>query len=91
MLDTTALPVDHRKYLSLFCEALTESAVKLDDGTVISHEEVVTQLNRDFLSYGCGIGIDGGGRFKVGSYSHILSFNAQVWNATSSIYQQYQA
>ncbi|CAG7825781.1 unnamed protein product [Allacma fusca] len=77
LIDTSSLPVDQRKYLSLFCEALTESAVKLDNGEIISHEKVVAELNRDFLSYGCGIGIDGGSRFKCGSYSHIISFNAQ--------------
>ena len=94
LLDTTSRSVEQRKYLSLFCEALTESAIKLESGEILSHEQVVAELNRDFLSYSLGVGLDGGSRFKCGSYSHILAFNAQVkignttWAGNVEIHQK---
>jgi len=82
-MDSSALTLEQRKYLTLFTEALTESPVKLEDGTLLSYEDVVAALNRDLLSYACSVGIDGGGQFKCGSFSQNFSLTCQVSNFPS--------
>jgi len=77
-MDTSSLTLEQRKYLSLFRELIVESPVLQDDGSTMSFEEVVADLSRTWLSYGCSVGIDGGGRFKCGSYSHTFLMTNQV-------------
>lgn len=78
MLDTTGLSHEHKKYLPVFREYVTECPILGDDGTLIPFEEVVAAMNREMLSYGMGGGIDGGGRFECGSYSHLLALGMQI-------------
>jgi hypothetical protein len=77
-MDTSSLNYEQRKFLPLFREVLVESPVMMEDGIVLSFEEVVADLNRTWLSHGCSLGIDGGGRFKCGSHGHVFTLNSQV-------------
>lgn len=78
LMDTTSLTLQQRKYLALLRELIVESPILQDDGSSMSFEDVVADLSRTWLSYGCSLGIDGGGRFKCGSYSHTFSLTNQV-------------
>jgi hypothetical protein len=78
MMDTSSLSLQQRKHLALLRELIVESPVSKDDGTIMSFEEVVAELSRTWLSYGCSIGVDGGGRFKCGSFSHTFLLTNQV-------------
>lgn len=83
-MDTSSLSYEQLKYLPLFREVLVESPVLLDNGTVMSFEDVVADINRTWLSHGCSLGIDGGGRFKCGSYCHSFTLNCQVCGSTEA-------
>jgi len=78
LMDTTSLSKEHKKYLQVFREYITESPILADDGTVIPYEDVISAMNRELLSCGMDLGIDGGGRFRCGSYPHILSLGLQI-------------
>jgi Zn-dependent M16 (insulinase) family peptidase len=51
IMDTTPMAIVMRPYLELFLEAVYELPIKLDDGTVRTHEEVVSQLEADTVSF----------------------------------------
>jgi len=76
-LDTTCLTPEQRKYLPLLQDLWTESPVREDDGRVLNFEDVVATLDRTWLSYGCGMGLNGGG-FKPGSFNHIFALTCQM-------------
>ncbi|CAL8125775.1 unnamed protein product [Orchesella dallaii] len=78
LLDTTSLSKEHKKYLQVFTEYITESPILADDGTLIPYEDVIAAMNRELLSCGMHLGIDGGGRFKCGSFPQVLSLGLQV-------------
>jgi len=81
IFDTSAISKEQKKYLPLLRELLVESPILDTDAEpnkLIPFEEVVANLERTWLSYGCSMGIDGGGRFKCGSFSHTFVFNNQV-------------
>ena len=77
-MDTTGLSKEHKKYLQVFREYITECPIMSDDGTIVPFEEVVAAMNRELLSCGMELGIDSGGRFKCGSYSHLLALGMQI-------------
>jgi len=70
-----------KKYLPLLTELLLESPIldtDTDPNKLIPFEEVVVNLERNWVNYGCSMGIGGGGRFKCGSFSHTFVFSNQV-------------
>lgn len=78
LMDTTKLSKEYKKYLQVFREYITECPILSDDGTLIPFEDVVAAMNRELLSCGMEVGIDGGGRFKCGSFQHILALGLQI-------------
>ncbi|XP_053381490.1 uncharacterized protein C05D11.1-like isoform X2 [Mercenaria mercenaria] len=76
MLDSTCLPQDLKYFLPLYCELLFESPV-LRDGVLVSHEEIISQLEADTLSTESCIGVDGG-NFSCGSFPQVVKMKIQV-------------
>ncbi|OWF39921.1 uncharacterized protein C05D11.1-like [Mizuhopecten yessoensis] len=77
LLDSSSVPRDLRLYLPLMCQVLFESPI-LRDGELISHEEIVKQLEADMLSYGGGLGVTGGGNFSCGAYPQVVDLQLQL-------------
>lgn len=73
------MPINLRLYLPLLLETLLESPIERD-GVLIPHEEVITQLQDDAVTFSQQIGVSGmqGHRFKCGIYSNTVSVNLQV-------------
>lgn len=69
---------DMRPYLPLFLELILESGIKRGE-EVLSHEEVVEQLEADTISVATKIGMKGSSRrFSCGSYSDSAVLAIQV-------------
>lgn len=77
-MDTSSVPLELRYYLPLFLETILESPIRRGDN-VVSHEDVITELNNDTIRNDSYIGNgSNGGRFSCGSYSHTASVFLQV-------------
>ncbi|XP_060600571.1 uncharacterized protein C05D11.1-like [Ruditapes philippinarum] len=79
MLDSTCLPQELKYFLPLYCEILFESPI-LRDGVLVSHEEIISQLEADTLSTESCIGVNGG-KFSCGSFPQIVMLKIQVEKA----------
>lgn len=78
LLDTSSVPIDLRYYLPLLLETILESPIRRD-GQLISHEDVITELNNDTISNDSHIGTGSrGGRFSCGPYSNTAVIFLQV-------------
>ncbi|XP_039278670.1 uncharacterized protein C05D11.1 [Nilaparvata lugens] len=77
MLDCSSLSKSDRLYLPLVFEMLAESPV-LRDGAVVSHEQVVAELENDTVSLASHVGFEGGTRFECGPYSQTAFLSLQV-------------
>ncbi|XP_067661811.1 uncharacterized protein C05D11.1-like [Haliotis asinina] len=76
LLDSSTVPQKLKYYLPLFCEVLLESPI-LRDGKLVSHEEVIAQLEADTLSSSVGLGVRGG-KFSCGSFPQVASVELKV-------------
>lgn len=77
-LNTEQLSAAQRPLLFLLLDLLTESPVRLADGTLLSHEEVVTALERDTISLGTYIGLESASQFSCGPFSDSCTLMLQV-------------
>ncbi|KAL4219134.1 hypothetical protein ACF0H5_021716 [Mactra antiquata] len=76
LLDSSCLPQDLKYFLPLYCEVLFESPV-VRDGVLISHEEVISQLEADTLSTSTGLGINASS-YNCGAFPQIVKIKLQV-------------
>lgn len=79
LMDTSNISSELRIYLPLLLETLLESPVERD-GQLISHEEVIAEIQNDTVAVGTQIGLCGmsPGRFKCGVYAHTVAVLLQV-------------
>lgn len=78
LLDTSSVPIDLRYYLPLLLETILESPIERK-GRLVSHEDVITELNNDTISNGSHIGTGSrSDRFFCGPYSNTASVFLQV-------------
>ncbi|VEN47404.1 unnamed protein product [Callosobruchus maculatus] len=77
LLDTSSVPSELRSYLPLMLESLLELPLERD-GKIISHDEVVAQLNDDTVNSSTSIGIGSHGMFTCGSFSNSATLVLQV-------------
>lgn len=77
LMDTRAVPPSLRMYLPLYLDSILESAV-MRDGTLVSHETVVAELEQDTIAAATSLGIGGGGHFACGAYCQTASLTLQV-------------
>ena len=45
---------------------------------LVSHEDVIRELEEDTISKGCGLGVGGGSPFKPGSFATLLTLEFKV-------------
>ncbi|XP_041369326.1 uncharacterized protein C05D11.1-like [Gigantopelta aegis] len=76
LLDSNSIPQALRYYLPLFCELVTESPV-MRDGVLVSHEEVIAQLEADTLSADCSVGVHGS-KFSCGQIPYLVTLSVKV-------------
>jgi Zn-dependent M16 (insulinase) family peptidase len=72
LIDTNALDTELRVYLQLLTSLLFELPLAASDGSIMSREQVILELNRDLLEFGSSLGINGAD-FEPGSFSQYLS------------------
>ncbi|XP_060071887.1 uncharacterized protein C05D11.1-like isoform X2 [Ylistrum balloti] len=77
LLDSSSVSRDLRLYLPLLCQVVFESPI-LRDGELVSHEEIVKQLEADMLSYGASLGAISTGTFSCGAYPQVVHFQLQL-------------
>lgn len=75
-LNTASLATQDRSYLMLLLEMLLETPIR-KNGELIPYEEVVAALERDTISSGTSLGLEGG-TFSVGPFSHVAALILQV-------------
>eukprot|EP01119_Soliformovum_irregulare_P011911 TRINITY_DN3047_c0_g1_i2.p1 TRINITY_DN3047_c0_g1~~TRINITY_DN3047_c0_g1_i2.p1 ORF type:complete len:1020 (-),score=257.93 TRINITY_DN3047_c0_g1_i2:13-2829(-) len=85
MLDTASLPENLRPYLALYLDTLFELPL-MRDGSLVPHEEVVTQLERDTAYYWAKVGY-GGNFFDCGSWSRyvVMEFKYPIENYVKAV------
>jgi hypothetical protein len=66
MIDTNKIDKSLRKYLQLYMKLIFELPIHNDD-VVLTHDEVVREINKNLLEFDASIGIDGG-EFDFGVY-----------------------
>lgn len=77
-LDTSSVAFELRPYLPLLLETILESPVQRES-KLISHEDVITELNNDTVSNSCHIGTGSkSGRFLCGPFSSTAQLFLQV-------------
>lgn len=76
-LNTAHVTPDLRPMLLLLLELITESPVRRN-GILMSHEEVVTALEKDTISLGTRIGLESNAQFSCGPFSNNATVMLQV-------------
>ncbi|KAL3870529.1 hypothetical protein ACJMK2_038583 [Sinanodonta woodiana] len=76
LLDSSGVPQELKYYLPLFCEVLFESPM-FRNGVLISHEEVIEQLQADTLVTEASLGIQGE-HFSLVYFPHIVQVFLKV-------------
>jgi Zn-dependent M16 (insulinase) family peptidase len=73
--DTQTLTAADRQHLELYLELMFSLPIDGADGKRLAFEEVVKLLDRDTVSYGNSVGVDGGGHasFSVGSFGQTVA------------------
>jgi Zn-dependent M16 (insulinase) family peptidase len=72
------LSPEQKTYLELFTNLLFELPIKDEEAALdLSHEDVVYQLNRDLLEFGCSLGINGS-QLDPGIYAEYVTIFAKV-------------
>jgi Zn-dependent M16 (insulinase) family peptidase len=69
--DTTALPPALRLYLPLLFDAFFKQAMVDEHGNELTHTDVVNSLERELVSYKCGVGYPGSS-FVVGAFGQFF-------------------
>lgn len=77
LVDTMRLSPEQKTMVELLLDSLMELPVRLADGSVMSHEEVVTAWNAVALSHGCAVGFGGSSSFSVGAFGQLLVFSCK--------------
>lgn len=77
LLNTETVPEELRPYLPLLLETLFESPMERD-GVILSHEEMIAQLQSDTVASGDQIGLSSAGRFRCGPYFTTVGLSLQV-------------
>lgn len=77
LLDSSSVSHSLRLHLPLMCQVLFESPI-LRDGELVSHEEVIKQLEADMLTYSGALGVTGGGTFSCGAYPQVVHIQLQL-------------
>jgi Zn-dependent M16 (insulinase) family peptidase len=78
-MDTTNLEPEHRKYLGLYVQSLTESEMTGDDRkSIIEYDDVVVGLSQNLMNLMCYYGVNHVTPFTCGDYNHIMSVSTQV-------------
>ena len=77
VINTSGIKSDLKMYLPLLLEIIGEAAVVDNDGNEISYENVVAQLEKDFVAKTFSIGLSGG-RFKPGAFPSAAVMYFQV-------------
>lgn len=77
LLNTETVPFELRPYLPLLLETLFESPMERD-GMIISHEQVIAQLQSDTVACGDQIGLSSAGRFRCGPFFTTVGLSLQV-------------
>jgi len=77
-IDTTPLSAEQRLYLPILEEILFKLPATLEDGTQLSRDEFVNQLQDETVSYSSGLGLLGG------SIPQMCSFRVQVENTNGT-------
>lgn len=77
VMDTSRLPKSLRIYLPLLLETLMESPIKRGD-ELISHEEVVAQLEADTIATSTRLGIESPDCFTCGPFNYSAILMLQV-------------
>ncbi|CAG8543440.1 8472_t:CDS:10 [Ambispora gerdemannii] len=70
-ISTAALPPDLRPYLEIYLDSFYSLPLIRPDGTRLTYEEVIKELNEDTVSYLCGLGAGG-------SFEDLLCFSIKV-------------
>ncbi|ESO83908.1 hypothetical protein LOTGIDRAFT_222342 [Lottia gigantea] len=76
LIDSSGVPQEYKLYLPLFSEALMEIPIKRN-GVLISHEDVISQLESDTLSAESSWGFQGS-TFSCGSFPQLLNITLKV-------------
>ena len=76
LLDTSHIPKNLKNYLELYLDTFFELPI-LRNKVVVPYEEVVTELNRDVISYSCSTGIKGS-KFDTGSFGQLISIDLKL-------------
>lgn len=77
LFDTTSLLERERLFLVLYLDLMFHLPTSID-GLLLSHEQVISALDRDLVAYGNSVGVNGGSCFSVGSFSQVLAVSVRV-------------
>lgn len=77
IMDTSILPLKLRFYLPLYTNLIMELPIERN-GKLISHKEIVTQLEADTLEKSISVGLYGSSVFSCGPFSQLLTLNLKV-------------
>ncbi|KAJ6238525.1 presequence protease [Anaeramoeba flamelloides] len=73
IIDTTDLPPQYRKYLSLYKEISFKSPI-VRNNKIIEQEQFIKELEKDTIDYSTQIGFYGNSNFVTGSFGQYLIF-----------------
>ncbi|KAJ6247091.1 presequence protease [Anaeramoeba flamelloides] len=73
IIDTTHLPANYRKYLTLYKDISFKSPIVRDD-QIIDQEQFIKDLEKDTISYSTQIGFGGSGSFMTGAFGQYFIF-----------------
>ncbi|KAG9302935.1 hypothetical protein G9A89_022352 [Geosiphon pyriformis] len=71
LISTTAVPAELRPYLEIFLDSFYSLPLNRPDGTKLTYEEVIKELNEDTVHYNYGLGASG-------AFEDLISFNIKV-------------
>lgn len=77
LMDTSALKREVRPYMPLLLEAIGECPIDRN-GTLVSYEDVVAEIEADTIAVSTRMGFDGRSRFSCGSYTYSANLMLQV-------------
>eukprot|EP00026_Physarum_polycephalum_P001754 Phypoly_transcript_01756.p1 GENE.Phypoly_transcript_01756~~Phypoly_transcript_01756.p1 ORF type:complete len:1003 (+),score=143.28 Phypoly_transcript_01756:138-3011(+) len=78
LLNTSQLPENLHLYLELYLDMFFKNAVKKDDGTEISGDDVVSGLTEDTIEYENSLGFGSGASFSCGVYAQYIQLSIKL-------------
>ncbi|KAJ5072464.1 presequence protease [Anaeramoeba ignava] len=72
LLDSSKLPSNLRPFIELYLEVIFKTQIQQEGGELISHEQVVSKLEKDTISYSNSVGFEGSQNFSCGAFGQLV-------------------